>query len=204
MGISIDDIYLNGVITSILTLIIHDNTYPTYPSGDAILAINSEHKRFSKPKPPDSTLPSSPWDTLGFRLTKTRQNSHFPTNKQKMSQSLQISHLSKKNCEKIQFYPPRFRFSQFSIPPPKTSPKKTPNASWGSSANISWLVLSKRLLELISMKRWISAKRISYVVLDEADHMLSTGWANGIQWKCWDVGMLKFCGIYGRCWWANN
>ena len=30
-------------------------------------------------------------------------------------------------------------------------------------------------LELISMKRWISAKRISYVVLDEADHMLSTG-----------------------------
>ena len=25
------------------------------------------------------------------------------------------------------------------------------------------------------MKRWISAKRISYVVLDEADHMLSTG-----------------------------
>jgi superfamily II DNA/RNA helicase len=36
-------------------------------------------------------------------------------------------------------------------------------------------------LELISMKRWISAKRISYVVLDEADHMLSTGW---------DVGML--------------
>ena len=32
-----------------------------------------------------------------------------------------------------------------------------------------------RLLELISVKRWISAKRISYVVLDEADHMLSTG-----------------------------
>ncbi|CAJ1353012.1 unnamed protein product [Effrenium voratum] len=32
-----------------------------------------------------------------------------------------------------------------------------------------------RLFELISMKRWISAKRISYVVLDEADHLLSPG-----------------------------
>ena len=32
-----------------------------------------------------------------------------------------------------------------------------------------------RLLELIAVRRWISAKRISYVVLDEADHMLSTG-----------------------------
>ncbi|CAK9093792.1 unnamed protein product [Durusdinium trenchii] len=32
-----------------------------------------------------------------------------------------------------------------------------------------------RLLELISVKKWISAKRMSYVVLDEADHMLLTG-----------------------------
>ena len=46
------------------------------------------------------------------------------------------------------------------------------------------------------MKRWISAKRISYVVLDEADHMLSTGWDNGLGWlECWDVGMLKFRGF---------
>ena len=52
-------------------------------------------------------------------------------------------------------------------------------------------------LELISMKRWISAKRISYVVLDEADHMLSTGgrvlprWPGGYHYpEGKDVGIF--------------
>lgn len=92
-----------------------------------------------------------------------------------------------KSCEKTQFYLPKFRISQFSIP--QKTQKKTHRKSVGEvPQSRRWFC--QRLLELISMKRWISAKRISYVVLDEADHMLSTGW---------DVGMLG-CWISVALW----
>ena len=104
---------------------------------------------------------------------------------------------SQQSCEKTQFYPPKFRISQFSIP--QKTPKKTHRKSVGEvPQSRRWFC--QRLLELISMKRWISAKRISYVVLDEADHMLSTGWDVG-RLGCWDA---EFLWLYGRCWWINN
>ncbi|CAE7738981.1 DBP2 [Symbiodinium sp. CCMP2592] len=43
-----------------------------------------------------------------------------------------------------------------------------------------------RLWELMTKKCWISAKRMSYVVLDEADHMLATG-----TWLCQIQELLR-------------
>ena len=54
----------------------------------------------------------------------------------------QISH-RKKSCEKTQFYLPKFRISQVSIPQ-KTTKNDTPKVTWRSSA-VSSLVLSKAL-----------------------------------------------------------